>query len=104
MAFTAVAARGSAAEPFQLAGKEPIHHAPGVRDTHDRLFEYAGGHLGFYGFLRLANARISGRVMVGLLDLPDRLWRDAYDDGAHPGDAANEAITEVAEEMGVAEP
>ena len=42
--------------------------------------------------------------MVGLLDLPDRLWRDAYDDGAHPGDAANEAITEVADEMGVAEP
>ena len=43
MAFTAVAARGSAAELVQLAGKEPIHHTPGVRDTHDRLFDYAGG-------------------------------------------------------------
>ncbi|MDU7519871.1 MAG: hypothetical protein E7K72_00520 [Roseomonas mucosa] len=104
MAFAAVAARGSAAEPFQLVGKEPIHHTPGAHDTHDRLFDYAAGHLGFYGFLRVANARISGRVMVGLLDLPDRLWRDAYDDGAHPGDAANEAITQVADEMGGAEP
>ena len=104
MAFTTVAARGSDTEPFQLAGKEPIHHSPGARDTHDRLFEYAGGHLGFYGFLRVANARISGRIMVGLMDLPDRLWRDAYDDGAHPGDAADEAITEVAEEVGIAEP
>lgn len=59
MAFTAVAARGSADEPFQLVGKEPIHHTPDARDTHDRLFKYAGGHLGFYGFLRVANARIS---------------------------------------------
>lgn len=25
--------------------------------------------------------------MVGLMDLPDRLWRDAYDDGAHPAEA-----------------
>ena len=104
MAFTAVAARGSAAEPFQLAGKEPIHHTPGARDTHDRLLDYAGGHLGFYGFLRVANARIQGRVLVGLLDLTDRLWRDGYDDEAHPGDAADEAIIEVAEEMGDAEP
>ena len=104
MAFTAVAARGSSAEPFQLAGKDPIHHTPGAQDTHDRLFEYAGDHLGFYGFLRVANARIQGRVMVGLMDLPDRLWRDAYDDGAHPGDAANEAIADAAEEMEIAEP
>ena len=104
MAFTPVVARGSDTEPCQLTGKGPIHHSPGAQDTHDRLFEYAGGHLGFYGFLRVANARISGRVMVGLMDLPDRLWRDAYDDGAHPGDAANEAISEAAEEMGVAEP
>ena len=104
MAFTPVAARGSDAKPFQLAGKAPIHHSPGAQDTHDRLFDYAGGHLGFYAFLRVANACITGRVMVGLMDLPDRLWRDAYDDGAHPGDAANEAISEGAEEMEVAEP
>ena len=64
MAFTAVTAHGSATEPFQLAGKNPIHHSPGAQDTHDRLFEYAGGHLGVYGFLCVSNAHISGRVMV----------------------------------------
>ena len=104
MAFIAIAARGSDTESLQLAGKELIHYPPGARDTHDRLLDYAGGHLGFYGFLRVANARIQGRVLVGLLDLPDRLWQDGYDDGAHPGDAADEAIIEVAEEMGDAEP
>lgn len=45
--------------------------------------------LGFYGFLRVANAHIRGGSWFGLLDLPDRLWRGAYDNGAHPGDAAN---------------
>ena len=38
--------------------------------------------------------------MVGLMDLPDHLWRCAYDDGAYPGDAANEAV----EEMGSPKP
>jgi hypothetical protein len=104
MAFTDVAARGSATEPFQLAGKNPILHTPGVQETHDRLFEYAGGHLGFYGFLRVANFRIGKRRMVGLMDLPDRLWRNAYEGGAHPSEEADEAIQEAGAEMGFADP
>ncbi|BFL66289.1 hypothetical protein [Roseomonas mucosa] len=100
MAFIDVAARGSASEPFQLAGKNPILHSPGVQETHDRLFEYAGGHLGFYGFLRVANFRIARRLMIGLMDLPDRLWRDAYEDGAHPSEEADEAIQDAGAEMG----
>ena len=56
MAFIDVAARGSASEPFQLAGKNPILHTPGLRDDHDRL------------------------------------WRDAYDDGAHPAEEADAAL------------
>ncbi|QDD97427.1 hypothetical protein [Roseomonas mucosa] len=90
MAFIAIAARGSDTESLQLAGKELIHYpprCPGHPRPPVRLRR--GGHLGFYGFLRVANAHISGRVMVGLPDLPDRLWRDAYDNGAHPGDTAN---------------
>ena len=43
MAFIAIAARGSDTESLQLAGKELIHYPPGARDTHDRLFDYAGG-------------------------------------------------------------
>ena len=92
MAFISVATRGSESEPFQLSGKNPIQHTPGACESHDRLFEYAGGHLGFYGFLRVAHARIARRIMVGLMDLPDRLWRDAYDDGAHPAEEADAAL------------
>jgi hypothetical protein len=44
--------------------------------------------------LRIADARISRKVMVGLLDLPDRNWRDAYDDEAHPSEEADEALDE----------
>ncbi|MHB0697992.1 hypothetical protein, partial [Roseomonas mucosa] len=80
--------------------QEPDPASPGVQETHDRLFEYAGGHLGFYGFLRVANFRIARRLMIGLMDLPDRLWRDAYEDGAHPSEEADEAIQDAGAEMG----
>ncbi len=93
MARLAVAERGGPDTPFQLAGKPPIGREP----LNERLWEYSGGHLGFYGFLRVADARITRRVMLGLLDLPDRMWRDAYDDEAHPGEEADDAL---AEEMG----
>ncbi len=93
MARLAVAERGGPDTPFQLAGKPPIGREP----MNERLWDYSGGHLGFYGFLRVADARITRRVMLGLLDLPDRMWRDAYDDEAHPGEEADDAL---AEEMG----
>ena len=104
MAFTAVAERGSETEPFQLTGKNPLLHIRGRSITHDHLFDYSGGHLGFYGFLRVANARIERRLVIGLLDLPDHLWRDSYEDGAHPCEAADEFIAECAGEMGLEEP
>ena len=85
MAFTAVAARGSETEPFQLAGKNLLTHDPGVSAAHDGLFGYAGEHLGFYGWLRVANARIQRRVIVGLLDLPDCNWCNEYDLACTPG-------------------
>lgn len=46
-------------------------------------FEGAKGprvfHLGFYGYLRLANAYCMRRCGLGIFDLRDVLWRDAYD-------------------------
>lgn len=35
------------------------------------------------------------------MDLPDRLWRDNYDDRVPPGEAADVAIGEAAAELGV---
>lgn len=99
-AFIPVAAWGGPGTPFHLAGRGPIEREPA--DT--RLWDYAGGHLGFYGYLRVADTRISRRVGVGLLGLADRRWRDAYDGRVHPSEAADGAIAEEAEEMGVEEP
>jgi hypothetical protein len=90
MAFLPVAQRGGPATPFQLATRPPIEREP----FDQRLWDYAAGDLGFYGFLRIADARISRRVMVGLLDLPDRSWRDAYDNEAHPSEEADDALDE----------
>ena len=90
MVLLAVAERGGPTTPFQLTGKPPIGRDP----VNQRLWDYAGGHLGFYGFLRIADARISRLALIGLLDLPDRRWRDAYDEEAHPSEEANEALEE----------
>lgn len=97
MAFIPVADWGDPSTPFQLAGSPPVGRDP----LDERLWEYSQEHLGFYGYLRLADARIVRRVGIGLMDLPDRLWRDAYDDQVHPGEAADEAIAEEAAELGL---
>ena len=96
MALTPVAAWGGPDTPFQLARQPPIQCKP----TPDRLREYAGDHLGFYTYLQIANARIVRRVGVGLLDLADRCWRDAYNDQVHPCKAADDAIADEAADMG----
>ena len=97
MALTFVAAWGGPDTPFQLAGQPPIKCKP----TPDRLREYAGDHLGFYTYLRIANARIVRRVGIGLLELADRCWRNAYNDHqVYPCEAADDALAEGAAEIG----
>ena len=73
-----IASWGSAAEPFQVQGRPPIGQNP----DQDRLSDYTAGHLGFHGWMRMVNARIQGRAIVSVMDLPDRCWRDLYDDFA----------------------
>jgi len=97
VALIPVAAWGGPDTPFQLAGQPLIERRPAP----DRLWDYAGGHCGFYGYLRVANARIVRRVGVGLLDLGDRCWRDDYDGQVvHPCEAADDAIDEESADMG----
>ena len=100
MATLAVAGWGDQNEPFQLDTRPAIQHRPGRSCSHDRLWEYAGGHLGFYGWLRVVNRQIERVITVSLMDLPDRLWRDEYDDRVPPGEAADLAIDETAAEFG----
>ena len=91
-----VAAWGARTTPFRLDGQAPIQR----RLPDNRLWDYAGQELGFYGFLRIAHTRILRRIGLGLLDLSDRRWRDADVERQHPCAAADKAIADEAAEMG----
>lgn len=96
MAPTPVVAWGDRTTPFQLDGQPPIERRP----ADGRLWDYAADHWGFYGWLRTAHARILRRIGLGLMDLPDRLWRDDYQARRHPCQAADDAIANAAAEIG----
>ena len=96
MDLTPVAAWGDRTTPFQLDGQASVERRP----PDNRLWDYAGQDLGFYGFLRTAHTRILRRIGLGLLDLSDRRWRESYKARQHPWAAADEAITDEAAEMG----
>lgn len=96
MALTRVANWGGPDTCFQLEGQLPIER----RSADDRLWGCAAAHLGFYGYLRVANTHILRRAGVGLMDLSDHLWRDSYDSRLRPDKAADEAIADEAADMG----
>jgi hypothetical protein len=80
-----VAKPGGPSTPFQLDGHLPVK--PPILRT--QLWRCAEGHLGFYGFLCLANARLLRRGTFDELGLTDQPWRASYDAGAHPIDEAD---------------
>ncbi|MBB2157350.1 hypothetical protein HLH33_13680 [Gluconacetobacter diazotrophicus] len=81
---------GDVDAPFQFAGRQPI-----TRDDSDPMMaSYTSDHLGFHGWLRAVDRAISRRIGIGVFDLPDRCWRDAYDDQVLPRDAALEALAD----------
>jgi hypothetical protein len=86
-----IAQRGGPTTPFQLATQPPIE--PPILET--PMWRQAGGHLGFYGFLAVANAHLMGKAQFGVLDLPDWCWRHADDGGAHPIDEAEKALNQL---------
>ena len=100
----AVAEWGGRSKPFQLDTRTSLLHLYGRSFSHNRLCNYANGHLGFYGWLRVVNRRIEKTVIVSLMDLPDRCWRDEYDNRVPPGEAADLAIDETAAEFGIDPP
>lgn len=93
-----VADWGGPDTPFQLAGRNPLH--PGLSRSLDRFWVYSGGHLGFYGWLRVANRRTDRVFLCGLLDLPERDWWDEYNERVPPAEAADVAIDEYASRHG----
>jgi hypothetical protein len=88
MAQIVVASWGSETEPFQLEGKASI-----ARDESDAsLARYTEDHLGFHGYMRVVNAHIRRRAIVGVMDLPDRCWWDQYGQLTCPIAAADAAL------------
>ena len=86
-----IASWGDQDEPFQLAGKDPLLRKP-ESPSAEQCWEYAKGHLGFYGYLRSCDATLMRAAGMGIFDLPDRLWRDAYDERQRPRDVISEIL------------
>lgn len=88
--MSGVAQWGDATSPFQFAGKQPI----GRCEDDTTLARYTEGHLGFHGWMRAVDHAILRRAGIGAFDLPDRGWRDLYEDRTLPREAAFEALEE----------
>ncbi len=88
--------------PFHLAGAGPIQPEP--RHRVGRLWAYANGHCGFWGWLVAASRQartVSHRALLDVLDLPARDWRDEYDGRVPPEKAAEVAVDEHSSLHGV---
>jgi hypothetical protein len=59
-----------------------------------RFMEYAGDDESFALWLRLADRRVGRLVGLGVFGIGDWSWRDAYDAGMSPLDAARDALAE----------
>lgn len=88
---------GGPTTPLNLVGKPPILAPAPDHKSGTGLWEYSQGHVGFYGYLMVAEAVVMKAFRLGLLDLPDRMWRDAYDDRLDPAAEAQAAIGEVSD-------
>ncbi|AOX18652.1 hypothetical protein [Kozakia baliensis] len=85
-----VASWGDETSPFRFTGRDPIER----NDRDPTMASYTAGHLGFHGYMRAVDALLQRRAGVGVFDLPDRCWRDAYDDEIPPQEAVAECLEE----------
>ena len=96
--FPIVASWGGPDTPFRLMWRSPVR--PGPSPDQDPLWACAGHHLGFYGWLWIADQHARQAFDCGLLDLPSRDWREMYDGCVPPAEAADVAIDEYAAQHG----
>jgi hypothetical protein len=90
---------GDEKTPFKFVAMQPVEHQPGKSWIADHLWEKTGRHVGFYGWLRAVNDRIEDKILLGVLDLQQRSWRDEYNARLPPSDAADLAIEKTADEF-----
>ncbi len=94
-----VAEWGGPATPFRMEGCDAVYRER--RDGPDPLWIHAGGHLAFYGWLRVANCYATRTFLSGLLQLPPRDWRGLYDGRVPPTEAADIAFDEYESVHGI---
>jgi hypothetical protein len=59
-----------------------------------RALEYTDGHVGFAGYLMAADLELEriSKMPFSIMDMPDYLWRDAYDDEVEPAHAVEDML------------
>jgi len=55
----------------------------------------------FREWMKKVDAALIRKCSLGSADLPDKSYRDRFDDGADPAEMAEEVFEECAEEMGL---
>lgn len=83
-------------EPEQRAALEERvrRRLPGYPDQY--VIQYADGDADFALWLALVDVRLMRRIWLTHRDIADRPWREDYDAGRDPIDAADEAAEEEA--------
>jgi len=94
-----VAEWGGPATPFWMQDCDAVYRER--RDSPDPLWSHAGGHLGFYGWLRVANCYATRTFLSGLLQLPPRDWRGLYNGRVPPTEAADIAFDDYESVHGI---
>lgn len=65
--------------------------------VNSRIQEYVGNNPSdqdYAAWLQKVDNHLSSRIGVGVLDLPDRCWRDDFEGGTTPQEAAAEALAD----------
>jgi hypothetical protein len=84
-----------ASKPADVVEDAVAQLAADVRQRAVDVRSYAGGDMHFALWLSLVNKRCTTVTGLGVFDLEDWRWRDAYDSGASPKDALEDFMVET---------
>ena len=79
--------------PTALADFDPAKVEAKAATVSSQWLNYAGGDRYFALWLAIADRHVARKIGLGIMDLADICYRDLYDDGVSPKDAAAEAIS-----------
>lgn len=80
-------------DPIKVAAGLTKIRASAYGPAHPAL-DYAGGDEHFALFLAVADSKCQRITGLGVFDLEDYLWRDAYDSGLSPSEALHGCLVD----------